>query len=92
MKVSHGSGAKGCEIMAMETVTMGVMEEVVPSRQTTRRGDRRPHAADPDADAGKDSGDAQPKDREMPRSCAPGDGAGYRKRGRAREGNLAVRR
>ena len=26
-----------------------------------RRGDRRPHAADPDADGGQDSGDAQPQ-------------------------------
>ena len=35
-------------------------------RQTTRRGDRRPHAADPDADAGKDSGGAQPQIAECP--------------------------
>ena len=49
MKVSHGSGAMGCETMAMVV------------RQTTHRGGRRSHAADPDADAGKDSGDAQPQ-------------------------------
>ena len=40
----------GCVTMTMETVTTKVTEQVVPSRQTTRRGDRRSHAADPDAD------------------------------------------
>ena len=50
MKVSRGCGAMGCGTMAIETVTMNVTEQVVPSRQTTRRGDRRPQAADPDAD------------------------------------------
>ena len=38
MKVSHGSGAMGCETMAMETVTMNVTEQEVPNRQTTPRG------------------------------------------------------
>ena len=34
--------------------------------QTSRRGDRHPHAADPDADGGQDSGDAQPQIAECP--------------------------
>ena len=50
----------------MEAVTMNVTEQVVPSRQTTRPGDRRPLAADPEADAGKDSEVPKPQTVECP--------------------------
>ena len=45
---------------------MNGTEQVVPIRQTTRRGDRRLLVEDPDAAAGRDNGSAQPQTVKRP--------------------------